>query len=59
MIMAYYRLGHWEDARRSMKRLLGYAHDFRMDNLIDFGKTPYQLREPSTAFMTIGVCRPR
>jgi hypothetical protein len=46
MIMAYCRLGHWDDARRSMKRLLPYAHQFRMDNLIEFGKIPYQLREP-------------
>jgi hypothetical protein len=46
MIMAYYRLGHWEDARRSMKRLLSYAHDFRMDNLTEFGVKPYQLRQP-------------
>jgi hypothetical protein len=43
MIMAYCRLGKHEDARRSMKRLLGYARSFRMDNpLTKFGADTYQ-----------------
>ncbi len=47
MVMAYYRLGKHEDARRSMKRLLGYAERFRMDNpLVKFGSDVYQPNEP-------------
>lgn len=47
IVMAYYRLGHYEDARRSMKRLLTFARDFRMDNpLVDFGAKVYQPKEP-------------
>ena len=43
MIMGYYRLGKYEDARRSMKKMLDYARRFRMDNpLVDFGNAPYQ-----------------
>ena len=38
MIMGYYRLGKYDDARRSMKRILGFARRFRMDNnLTNFG----------------------
>jgi hypothetical protein len=47
MIMAYYRLGKYEDARRSMKQLLKFARAFRMDNpLIDFGNAVYQPKPP-------------
>ena len=47
MIMGYYRLGKHEDARRSMKKMLGYARRFRMDNpLVDFGNAPYQPNLP-------------
>ena len=47
MIMAYYRLGKYEDARRSMKKLLTFARAFRMDNpLTDFGNAVYQPKEP-------------
>ncbi|MBM4092408.1 MAG: hypothetical protein FJ276_23735 [Planctomycetes bacterium] len=47
MIMAYYRLGKYEDARRSMKKMLDYARRFRMDNpLIDFGNDVYQPHVP-------------
>lgn len=47
MIMAYYRLGKYEDARRSMKKMLDYARRFRMDNpLIDFGNDVYQPNVP-------------
>ena len=47
MIMAYYRLGKFEDARRSMKRLLDFAKRFRLDNpLVNFGSDVYQPHEP-------------
>jgi len=47
MILAYYRLGKYEDARRSMKRLLTFARRFRMDNpLVEFGSKVYQPKEP-------------
>ena len=46
-LMAYYRLGKYEDARRSMKKMLTFARQFRMDNpLVDFGNAVYQPREP-------------
>ncbi len=46
-IMAYFRLGKHEDARKSMKRMLDYARRFRMDNpLVDFGGNVYQPNEP-------------
>jgi len=47
MIMAYYRLNRHEDARRSMRRLLGFARRFRLDNpLVQFGSDVYQPGEP-------------
>jgi hypothetical protein len=47
MVLAYYRLGKTEDARRSMKQLLTFARDFRMDNpLVEFGSKVYQPKEP-------------
>ncbi len=47
MIMAYYRLGKHEDARKSMKQLMKFARAFRMDNpLVDFGDNVYQPNEP-------------
>jgi len=46
MIMGYYRVGQFEDARRSMRQLLRFARAFRMDNpLVDFGAAVYQPRE--------------
>ena len=46
-IMAYYRLGKYEDARRSMKQLLTFARRFRLDNpLVKFGSEVYQPNEP-------------
>jgi hypothetical protein len=46
-ILAYYRLGKHEDARRSMEHLLGFFRTFRTDNpLVEFGATPYQPKEP-------------
>jgi hypothetical protein len=47
MILAYYRLGKYEDARRSMQKLLTFARRFRMDNnLTDFGNDVYQPKQP-------------
>ncbi len=47
MILAYYRLGAFEDARRSFRKMLGYARQFRMDNpLVDFGNRVYQPKQP-------------
>jgi len=56
MIMGYYRLGKYEDARKSMKRLLTFAEDFRMDNpLVDFGSKVYQPNEPiNLCYDTLG-----
>ena len=47
MVMAYYRLGKYPDARRSMEHMLGFARQFRMDNpLVEFGSKVYQPKEP-------------
>ncbi|MCE5238720.1 hypothetical protein LLH23_09530 [bacterium] len=47
MVLAYYRLGRFEDARRSLQHLLGFARQFRFDNnLTDFGNAVYQPKEP-------------
>lgn len=47
MVMAYARLGRYDDARRSMRRLLTFARRFRMDNpLTKFGSDVYQPKEP-------------
>lgn len=43
MILGYYRLGKFEDARRSMKQLLTFANNFRLDNpLTKCGSDVYQ-----------------
>jgi hypothetical protein len=43
MIMAYYRLGKYEDCRRSMKQLLTFADNFLLDNpLTKCGSDVYQ-----------------
>lgn len=57
MLLAYYRLGHTEDARRSMKRIIGFAERFRMDNnLTNFGSEVYQPKEPiNTVYDAWGV----
>ncbi len=57
MLLAYYRLGQTEDARRSMKRILGFADRFRMDNnLVNFGSDVYQPKEPiNTVYDAWGV----
>lgn len=47
MIMGYYRLGRYEDARCSMQQLMTFARQFRMDNpLVDFGARVYQPNQP-------------
>jgi len=47
MMLAYYRLGKYVDARESMRRILGFAARFRMDNpLTQFGSEVYQPKEP-------------
>lgn len=47
MILGYYRLERFEDARRSMRRLLTFAEKFRMDNpLTHRGSQVYQPNQP-------------
>ena len=57
MIMGYYRLGKYDDARRSMQRILDFARRFRMDNnLTNFGSQVYQPHEPiNCVYDTYGV----
>ena len=46
MILAYYRLGHFEDARKSIQQMMTFARKFRMDNpLTEFGNAVYQPKE--------------
>ena len=47
MILGYYRLGKFDDARRSMKQLLTFADNFRLDNpLTKCGSDVYQSTLP-------------
>lgn len=47
MMLAYYRLGKFGDAEKSMERLMTFARRFRMDNpLVKFGSDVYQPSEP-------------
>lgn len=47
MMMGYYRLGKYDDARASMKQILKFARQFRLDNnLTDFGNAVYQPKQP-------------
>ena len=47
MILAYYRVGAFEDARRAMQKILSFAEQFRTDNpLVDFGNAVYQPKQP-------------
>jgi len=47
MMLAYYRLGRFDDARRSMQRLLTFADKFRLDNpLVKCGSDVYQPKQP-------------
>jgi len=47
LMIGYYRLSKYEDARKSMKQILTFAKRFRMDNnLTNFGSEVYQPKEP-------------
>lgn len=47
MILGYYRLGKFDDAQRSMRQLLTFATQFRMDNpLVQRGSAVYQPKQP-------------
>ncbi len=47
MIMAYCRVGKYEDARRSVQKLFTYARRYRMDNpFTNFGSDVYQPKQP-------------
>ncbi len=56
MILAYYRLGKFEDARKSMRQLMTFARKFRMDNpLAKFGSEITQPKEPiNLCYDTLG-----
>ncbi|MBI2302649.1 MAG: hypothetical protein HYU66_27400, partial [Armatimonadetes bacterium] len=57
MIMAWYRVGRPEEARKAMEAYLRFARQFRIDNpLVEFGGAPYQPKEPiNTVYDTIGI----
>jgi hypothetical protein len=47
MILGYYRLGQFDDARRSLRQWLTFAERFRLDNpLVKFGSEVYQPNQP-------------
>jgi hypothetical protein len=47
MILGYYRLGKFDDARRSLRQWLTFAERFRLDNpLVQFGSQVYQPNQP-------------
>lgn len=47
MILAYFRLGEYDDARRAMEHILKLYKTFRTDNpLVQFGAEVYQPKEP-------------
>lgn len=47
MILAYCRLGKFDDVARSWQQLMKFARTFRMDNpLVDFGDNVYQPNQP-------------
>lgn len=47
MILAYYRLGKFQEARKSLNHLMSFARAFRMDNpLVKFGSAVYQPSQP-------------
>jgi hypothetical protein len=56
MVLAYYRLGKFEDTRRSMRQLLTFAERFRMDNpLTKCGSDVYQPNQPiNLCYDTLG-----
>ncbi len=46
MILAYCRLGHFEDARKSIQQMMTFARRFRLGNpLTEFGNAVYQPKE--------------
>jgi len=51
MILAYYRVGQFEDIRKSMRQLLKFAKNFRMDNPL--GKFGSEVTQPNEA---INLC---
>jgi hypothetical protein len=56
MVLAYYRLGKFDDARKSMRQLLTFAERFRMDNpLTKGGSDVYQPNQPiNLCYDTLG-----
>jgi hypothetical protein len=56
MVLAYYRLGKFEDAQKSMRQLLTFAERFRMDNpLTKCGSDVYQPNQPiNLCYDTLG-----
>jgi hypothetical protein len=47
MMLGYYRLGKYDDARKSMQQIMTFARRFRMDNnLTNFGSEVYQPKQP-------------
>lgn len=47
MMLAYYRLGRYDEARDSMRQLMTFADRFRLDNpLVKFGSDVYQPGQP-------------
>jgi hypothetical protein len=47
MMLGYYRVGAYDDARKAMLKILDFAKQFRMDNpLVDFGNAVYQPKQP-------------
>jgi hypothetical protein len=56
MVLGYCRLGQFEDARKSMRQLLGFAERFRMDNpLTKCGSDVYQPNQPiNLCYDTLG-----
>ncbi|MEA2734133.1 MAG: hypothetical protein QOE14_584 [Humisphaera sp.] len=47
MILAYCRLGKFDDVTRSMQQLMKFSKTFRMDNpLVNFGNDVYQPQQP-------------
>jgi hypothetical protein len=56
MMLAYARLGKFDDQKASMRQLMKFADTFRMDNpLVDFGNAPYQPNQPiNLCYDTLG-----
>jgi hypothetical protein len=48
MVMGYYRVGAYDDIKRSVEHMFGFARRFRMDNpLVEFGSKVYQPKHPT------------